>query len=101
IGLPAAFGVVVGVADIVAHFGALAADVTDVGHGTTLLKLLNYIKNLRESKGRKTVCGLRFAVFGGNLRIISTLVEPEAIRIFNEEQAPSRALNCSRRLQPA
>jgi hypothetical protein len=30
---------VVGMADVMAHYGALAADVTDVGHGTNLLKL--------------------------------------------------------------
>jgi hypothetical protein len=42
---------VVGMADVIAHHRALAADVTDVGHGTNLLKLFKYIKNLRERKG--------------------------------------------------
>jgi hypothetical protein len=29
---------VVGMADVMAHHGALTADVTDIGHGTNLLK---------------------------------------------------------------
>jgi len=35
VGLPAALGMVVGVADVIAHHGALAADVTDVGHDSS------------------------------------------------------------------
>jgi len=35
IGLPAAFGMVVGVADVMAHYGALAADVTHIGHDSS------------------------------------------------------------------
>jgi succinyl-CoA synthetase beta subunit len=41
---------IIGVADIIPHHGAFAADITDVGHDATLLKLFNYIKILGESK---------------------------------------------------
>jgi hypothetical protein len=58
---------IVGVADVIAHHGALAANVTDVRHGTTLLKLFNYIKKCRESKRGKD--SFQFSVFSYQLKL--------------------------------
>jgi hypothetical protein len=51
VGFPTALGVVVGVADIVAHSGPFAANLADVGHGAySFLQIFHFTLNLKKAK---------------------------------------------------
>jgi hypothetical protein len=60
IGLPASLGVVVGMADIVAHPGLFAANIANVGHdGCSFLQIFYFTLNLKKAKecGKKISSG--------------------------------------------
>jgi len=51
VGLPTALGVVVGVADIIAHLGPFAANLADVGHDAySFLQIFYFTLNSKKAK---------------------------------------------------
>jgi len=51
IGLPAALGVVVGVADIIAHLGLFAANLANISHDAcSFLQIFYFTQNLKKAK---------------------------------------------------
>jgi hypothetical protein len=53
VGFPAAFGTIIGMAHIVAHPGAFATNLTQIGHSAHSFAIQENLKqNLKKNKGR-------------------------------------------------